>query len=266
MQRLLHSVLTKINTVWIYYNIRKEMIRWVLIRQKYLINPAHSALAQANTILITGISKHYLDEERLAQLFHHLPGGVKKIWLNRDLSDMAVAHDARVKATKKLENAQVSLVKQARKEKAKREKSREKSAKKGTKLKDELANDINKEILEGKESPSALVLAELGKKVRHNDILAADRLVPRNLRPTHRINKKWGLPFTGTKVDTIDWTRREILRTTHILEKDRRQLADDIAKPGLEGERYPALNSAFIYFHQQIAAHMAAQIVLHDQP
>jgi hypothetical protein len=242
------------------------MTRWVLIRQKYLINPSHSALAQASTVLITGISKSYLDEERLAQLFHHLPGGVKKIWLNRDLTDMARVHDARVKATHMLENAQVSLVKKAVKQKLEREKTREKHTAKGKKIKDDPIEEVNKDILGGGTSPSALVLAELGRKVRSNDVILADRLVSRGDRPKHRINAKWWLPFSGTKVDTIDWARREVKRTSQILEQDRKTLADDIEMPGTEGEKYPALNSAFIYFHQQIAAHMVAQIVLHDQP
>ena len=253
-------------TVWIYYNIRREMTRWVLIRQKYLINPNHSALAQANTILITGIARSYLDEQRLAQLFHHLPGGVKKIWLNRDLKEMAAVHGARVKATKILENAQVSLVKKACQQKLQREKTREKQSSKGKKIRDDAADSVNKAIMEGEQSPSALTLAELGKKIHNNETLMADRLVPRDQRPQHRIGAKWWLPFSGTKVDTIDWARREVLRTTRILDVDRQQLADDIEKPGTEGEKYPPLNSAFIYFHQQIAAHMATQIVLHDQP
>ena len=242
------------------------MTQWVLIRQKYLINPNHSALAQANTVLITGISQSYLDEERLAQLFHHLPGGIKKIWLNRDLKEMAAVHQARVKATHMLENAQVTLVKQAVQQKLKREKTREKQTSKGRKLKDDTSGEINKDILNGGTSPSALVLAELGRKVRSNEVLQADRLVSRASRPQHRIGAKWWLPFSGMKVDTIDWARREVIRTSQILEADRKTLAEDILKPGTEGEKYPPLNSAFIYFHQQIAAHMAAQIVLHDQP
>jgi hypothetical protein len=242
------------------------MARWVLIRQKYLINPAHSALAQANTVLITGIAQSYLDEQRLARLFHHLPGGVKKIWLNRDLKDMAVVHDARVKATKMLENAQVKLVKKAAQQKLKREKTREKQSSKGKKIRDDSDETVNKNIVQGEQSPSALTLAELGKKIHNNEILVADRLISRDQRPQHRIGAKWWLPFSGKKVDTIDWARREVSRTTRILEADRKQLADDIEKPGTEGERYPPLNSAFIYFHQQIAAHLAAQIVLHDQP
>jgi len=61
---------------------------WVKIRQRHLVDPEHSRLAQANTVLITGIDKQYLDEDRLIQLFSHLPGGVRKVWLNRNLKEM----------------------------------------------------------------------------------------------------------------------------------------------------------------------------------
>lgn len=60
-----------------------ELQNWLVVRQEFLVNPAHSKLPQANTVLIQGIPPAYLDEGKLEQLFAHLPGGVKRIWLNR---------------------------------------------------------------------------------------------------------------------------------------------------------------------------------------
>ena len=71
------------NVVWILYLIWHEMGHWVIVRQKHLISPAHSKLPQANTVLVTGIPKALMDEDKLEQLFAYLPGGVKRIWLNR---------------------------------------------------------------------------------------------------------------------------------------------------------------------------------------
>jgi hypothetical protein len=255
-----------------YFNIQREMRKWVSIRQRYLVSPEHSRLAQANTVLITGIDKHYLDEERLAQLFSHLPGGVKRIWLNRNLKEMVQYHDTRVKATAKLENAQVALIKTARSIKVQREKAMDKGKKKGTSLPPKLdPANVNPEIVkQGKPSPSAQLLVELGGEHRHStELLEADKLVPRSSRPKHKLPPKWlpfALPFTGTQVDTIDWSREQIVHSGQALEKARTQLREDVDKPGTEGETYPPMNSAFIYFHQQIAAHMANQILLHDQP
>jgi hypothetical protein len=86
-----------------------------------------------------------------------------------------------------------------------------------------------------------------------------------------RLKPHWapfGLGFLGIgkKIDTIDWARSEIAETAAGLETGRKRLRDDIASEGTEDDFYPPLNSAFIYFHQQIAAHMAEQILLHHKP
>ena len=81
-------------------------------------------------------------------------------------------------------------------------------------------------------------------------------------RPTHRLPKfdwtpSWlpGLPFVHTKVDSIYFYRRELARLNMEIEKDQN-----------EHERYPKMNSAFIQFNNQVAAHMACQSVTHHVP
>jgi len=59
------------------------MRHFILQRQQYLISPAHAKSVQANTLLVTGIPAKYLNQEALLKLFRELPGGVKKIWINR---------------------------------------------------------------------------------------------------------------------------------------------------------------------------------------
>lgn len=103
------------------------------------------------------------------------------------------------------------------------------------------------------------------------DLGRADQLVPRDKRPTMRLKPDWapfGLGFLGIgkKVDTIDWARSEIGETAAALATGRARLRDDIHSVGTEDDFYPPLNSAFIYFNQQIAAHMAEQILLHHKP
>ncbi len=261
-----------VTPVWILYNLRVEMQKWVQIRQRHLVDPEHSRLAQANTVLITGIDKNYLDEVRLTELFGHLPGGVQKVWLNRNLKEMPGLHDARVKATKKLEAAQVALIKKARKIRVKRTEQIDKLVRKKKPIPNSLKEPINKEIIDEKKdvSPSLEVLREIaGGDGPNIDFVEADRLVPRDQRPTHRLPGKrlpFALPWTGTKVDTIDWARKEIVKTGMALDNSRQLLADDIGKEGIGEERYPPLNSAFLLFRQQIGAHLANQILLHNQP
>lgn len=63
------------------------------------------------------------------------------------------------------------------------------------------------------------------------------------------------LPFVGEKVDTIDYCRKELARLNLEIEHDQK-----------EPEKYPLMNSAFIQFNHQVAAHMACQAVSHHIP
>lgn len=63
------------------------------------------------------------------------------------------------------------------------------------------------------------------------------------------------LPFIGKKVDTIYYCRKEVARLNLEIEEDQ-------ANP----DRFPLMNSAFIQFNHQVAAHMACQSVSHHLP
>lgn len=63
------------------------------------------------------------------------------------------------------------------------------------------------------------------------------------------------LPLIGQKVDTIDYCRKEVARLNLEIEHDQK-----------DPEKYPLMNSAFIQFNHQVAAHMACQAVSHHTP
>ena len=63
------------------------------------------------------------------------------------------------------------------------------------------------------------------------------------------------IPFVGQKVDIIYHCRKELARLNQEIE-------DDQANP----ERFPVMNSAFIQFNHQVAAHMACQSISHHVP
>ena len=63
------------------------------------------------------------------------------------------------------------------------------------------------------------------------------------------------LPLIGAKVDTIDYCRKEVARLNVEIEEDQK-----------DPERFPLMNSAFIQFNHQVAAHMACQAVSHHTP
>jgi calcium permeable stress-gated cation channel len=88
------------------------------------------------------------------------------------------------------------------------------------------------------------------------------RFLKKKDRPTHRLpwfswTPGWlpGLPLLHTKVDTIYWCRGELAHLNLEIEMDQKQ-----------PERFPLMNSAFIQFNHQVAAHMASQAVTHHVP
>ncbi|KAK6580676.1 hypothetical protein PZA11_006912 [Diplocarpon coronariae] len=89
-----------------------------------------------------------------------------------------------------------------------------------------------------------------------------ERYLKEKDRPTHKNAKAdwwpgfltW-IPFTGTEVDTIYWCREELARLNLEIEMDQKH-----------PERFPLMNSAFIQFNHQVAAHMACQSVTHHIP
>ena len=82
----------------------------------------------------------------------------------------------------------------------------------------------------------------------------------------------------GEKVDTIEWAREEIRICNELLAKGREAVEQgdttetEVGELGPDGKAvgkqktYPAFNSAFITFHQQIAAHVALQVLAHHEP
>ncbi|ODO06502.1 hypothetical protein L198_01735 [Cryptococcus wingfieldii CBS 7118] len=282
---------------WFFFVIWHEMKHWLVVRQRYLVSRSHSKLPQANTVLVTGIPNHYLNEKKLEQLFSHLPGGVKRTWLNRNLKEMPGFYDRREHATKLLESAQVKLIKIARRYKLRQEKKIEKLERKGKPIPAKLLGPANHRphVSSKRDSVPQLPMldfaadrkagfSENGRSVETDEQLQVaeappssaqelelvDRLVPHHKRPRHRIKPRWspirlGFLRLGHKVDTIEWCREEIALCTAELEKSRAKLMEDIEHPGKD-DRYPPLSSAFIHFNQQIAAHMAAQCLTHNQP
>ncbi|KAG5732300.1 hypothetical protein E4T56_gene11425 [Termitomyces sp. T112] len=252
-----HLILVYFFTAWILYNIRREMKSFVLKRQQFLVSPAYAKTTQANTLLVTGIPTKYLSTEALYNTFNDLPGGVKKVWINRNLKELPDIYDRRLAACNKLESAETSLLKTA-------------------------ANLRLAAIKKAKKSGN---VADL-EAAQSLDVVS----VPRDQRPQHRLG--W-IPFVGEKVDTIEWCRSEIRICTELLAEGRsiiendglgvRDRSDDpIDKDSIEGDTdeerrkgqkkreglksYPPINSAFITFNNQIAAHLAKQSLTHHEP
>lgn len=268
-----HVSATNTSSVWVWYVIKVEMAHFVIVRQQYLISKDHAASAQASTILVTGVPRRYLNEHALMKLYSYLPGGVRKVWLNRfaslsltpsvishnlvlsrDLKTMPQVYNDRLNACNKLESAETSLLKTAA----------------------EIQGKKDKELGKHPDGRSPSI---------ERDLSLVDQLVPRDQRPTHRLPLgflPFSLPLIGKKVDSIDWAKEEIERTNQELTTMQKVLAReiisttkssrlfnmnlrDMAKE-LENQSYPPLNSAFILFNNQMAAHMAVRLLTHHEP
>lgn len=79
--------------------------------------------------------------------------------------------------------------------------------------------------------------------------------IPDKIRPTHRESSlPIPLPCFGQKVDTINFYHNQI-----------KELNESITEKQQEAHNFSQCNSAFIEFNQQIAAHMAAQSLMHKK-
>lgn len=166
------------------------------------------------------------------------------------MKELPAVYDRRLAASGKLESAETTLLSTAAKLRAKALK---------------------------KQGDNAAYPSESADDAERN-LTLAETFVPRTKRPTHRLPAgflPFSLPFIGQEVDTIDWCRSEIAATTALLREARRTISkeshipasDDVGNGKDSSEQsYPPLNSAFITFNQQIAAHMAYGSVAHHAP
>ena len=273
------SLLTSLaSIVWICCNIKHEMEHYVHVRQEYLVSPSHSSTAQARTVLVTGIPQEFLTESALTRLFNHLPGGVRKVWINRDLGDMPDLCKKRLKACQKLESAVTSLLNMAIKRNRKR-----------------LRNPDGGQVVSNTKLTNFVSDPETRESLM-------EELVSKHKRPSHRLPlfswMPFSIPLLGRKVDTIQWACERIHKLNTELAQRRVILARDItwttavadaqANIGAEklnitiptipisipifrtrtisGLTYLPANGAFIMFNKQIAAHIAAQTLTHHEP
>lgn len=179
-------------TFWLMWNIRSRVAKFIKLRQDFLVSPQHAASVQARTVLITGIPNELLSEKKLRALYSQLPGGVAKIWLNRNLKDLPDLFDEREKWCNKLEAAETSLIKTA-----------------------------YKLVKKGKAQDASGSLPETDVEINAE---VADQYVPKKKRPTHKLGK---IPCMGEKVDTIHWCREEIARLNKEIQTKRSEIAVD---------------------------------------
>lgn len=96
----------------------RELRFFVNKRQTILRSSTYQTKMSAQTILVTAIPKRYMSHRVLYRIFNQFPGGVKYIWLNRDLENLPDKAQERSKFVEKLETIECKLIRNILKSKS----------------------------------------------------------------------------------------------------------------------------------------------------
>jgi calcium permeable stress-gated cation channel len=130
-----HLLMAILVVIWVCAVLFFELRVYIKVRQDYLTSAEHRLRASATTVLVNEIPGKWLSEEALRGLFDVFPGGVRNVWLNRDLSELLDKVSLREKIHRKLEQAETDLIKAAKKVQLKQRKADEKKQRKEMKVK-----------------------------------------------------------------------------------------------------------------------------------
>jgi hypothetical protein len=274
-----HLILAVMLIAWVCYVFHQELMHYIVKRQEYLTSSGHRLKASSTTVLVTDIPKELCSTEALEELYGDFPGGVRRMWLNRDYGKLLEKDKERREFEDLLENAETNMIRKAAKQHRKQQKASKKGASESspnfsTKDHDSQPPDIemNATMPEGHLDSLIESIRNMSPKEACQRCLQYDLdtkaswttyLTPKQ-RPTMRIcnpNHHWAryIPlisrFFATTVDTIYYSRRELARLNKEVETEG-QLLDSYKQNG----------SAFIQFNSQKAAHLACQAVADVNP
>ncbi|GAP90450.1 putative DUF221 domain-containing protein [Rosellinia necatrix] len=128
-----HLVLAVLVVVWVCGVIFAELRVYIKVRQDWLTTAEHRLRASATTVLVSGIPGKWLSEEALRGLFDVFPGGIRNVWLTRDLTLLLDKIKKRDTIHKQLEEAQTELIRMAKKKQLERREKEEKQERKTSK-------------------------------------------------------------------------------------------------------------------------------------
>ena len=269
-----HLILAVGAIAWVCYLFYHELLHYVVKRQEFLSSPSHRLKASSTTVLITDIPSELCTIDALMELYDDFPGGVRRIWLNRDFESLVNKDQLRKQWEDRLENAETNLVRRVVKQHRKRRGSGSVQIMKAETTEGEAALESRVTTATRTDSGSRdpeKVFEPTTKAACEADLqhdLATKALWTKYVTPKQRqrmfipranraIASK--IPFVGRffslKVDTVYYCRRELARLNREIEKDIE-----------EAELRPQNGSAFIQFNTQKAAHIACQAVADTTP
>ena len=145
-RRWAHLLLALMVVGWVCTVVFFEMRVYVKVRQDYLTSAEHRLRASATTVLVNNIPEKWLSKEALGGLFDVFPGGIKNIWLTRDLTELLEKIHRRDKLHTMLEKAQTDLIRECKRKQIKKHKHDEKQRRKSMHLKAETREEKQKRM------------------------------------------------------------------------------------------------------------------------
>lgn len=163
-----HLLMAILVVIWVCTVFFFELRVYIKVRQDYLTSAEHRLRASATTVLVNSIPQKWLSEDALQGLFDVFPGGVRNIWLNRDLSTLLEKVSLRDSIHLQLESAETELIRAAKKKQLKKKAAEDKQRRKSLHL--GALSKQEKAALDAQEDEAALRRANAGGGTHAGDV------------------------------------------------------------------------------------------------
>jgi hypothetical protein len=110
-----HLILALLVICWTCFVFFIELRHFVRIRQDYLTSAGHRLRASATTVLVSSIPREYRNEKALRGLYNVYPGGIRNVWLIRDLAIISEKIKRRTAVCFMMERALTDMIRKANK-------------------------------------------------------------------------------------------------------------------------------------------------------
>jgi hypothetical protein len=140
-----HLVMAILVVIWVCGVFFFEMRAYIKVRQDYLTSAEHRLRASATTVLVNSIPSKWLSEDALSGLFDVFPGGIRNIWINRDLTSLLDKVNLRNQIHAKLEAAETDLIRDAKRAQLKKRNAEEKKQRKGLSKKEKVTRQAEED-------------------------------------------------------------------------------------------------------------------------
>lgn len=234
-----HLVLVTAYILFVCGIVHVELGRYVAMKRTVMTKMDHKLTAGARTVLFRGIPKEFTSEAKIEKMLNVLPGGVKKVWLNRDYQSLVDKIKERDVLLKRLEIILTQIVMEC-----------QRKGTQGESLVERISTTARTAT-----AASARFFPRIlpGQHYRH---YLDKKDLPRVRMPRFQ---PFGIPiivpFLSTSIDAVTWHKAELNR-----------LNLEIQKLQESYQAFPHLRSCFVQFEKQIAAHLACQALIFENP